>query len=67
MARLKLDKPKGDGVKKGDSSDKSAGAVKARRWKKELQVAGKREEEYRKNGIKIVKRYDGEEEKAQPL
>ena len=63
MARLKLDKPKGDGVKKGDSSDKSAGAVKARRWKKELQVAGKREEEYRKNGIKIVKRYDGEEKK----
>jgi hypothetical protein len=63
MARLKLDKPKGDGLAKGDNSDKSKGAVKARRWKRELQIASKRESEYRKNGVKIVKRYDGEEKK----
>ncbi len=63
MARLKLDAPKGDGSKPGEPRDKSADAVKARRWKRELQIAGKREKEYRKNGEKIIKRYDGEEKK----
>jgi hypothetical protein len=35
----------------------------ARKWKKELQLAGKREKDYREAGEKIIKRYRGEEEK----
>lgn len=35
----------------------------ARKWKREIQIAGKREKEYRDCGDKIVKRYRGEEKK----
>lgn len=35
----------------------------ARRWKKELTLAGKREKDWRDNAEKVVKRYRGEEKK----
>lgn len=38
-------------------------AAEARRWKKELQLAGKREKDWRSDSEKIVKRYRGEEKK----
>jgi hypothetical protein len=63
MPSLKFDKPRGDGTSPTADPRRSKDAVKARRWKKELQIASKREKEYRRNGEKIVKRYDGEEKK----
>jgi ribosome recycling factor len=42
--------------------DLKAGA-EARRWKKELGLAGKREKDWRRDSEKIVKRYRGEEKK----
>jgi hypothetical protein len=38
-------------------------AAEARRWKKELQLAGKREKDWRDEAEKVVKRYRGEEKK----
>src|SRR6266850_7266427 len=38
-------------------------AGEARRWKKELQLAGKREKDWRDAAEKIIKRYRGEEKK----
>lgn len=38
-------------------------AKEARRWKKELQLAGKREKDWRSDAEKIIKRYRGEEKK----
>lgn len=38
-------------------------AVEARRWKKELSLAGKREKDWRDESEKIIKRYRGEEKK----
>jgi hypothetical protein len=40
-----------------------AGQKEARRWKKELQLAGKRERDWEREAEKIVKRYRGEERK----
>lgn len=39
------------------------GVKEARRWKKELQLAGKRERDWEREAEKIVKRYRGEERK----
>lgn len=44
-------------------SKADADAKDARRWKKELQLAGKREKDWREEGEKIIKRYRGEEKK----
>ena len=43
--------------------DKTKKSTEARKWKKELDLAGKRERDWRDEADKIVKRYRGEEKK----
>lgn len=49
-------------IRQADQADKKASAD-ARAWKKELDLAGKREKAWRDEGEKIVKRYRAEEKK----
>lgn len=50
-------------VKKSLVSEADQAAKESRRWKKELQLAGKREKPWRDESEKIIKRYRGEERK----
>jgi hypothetical protein len=59
MPSLKFDRPKSDSAKEPNSKD----AIKCRRWKKELDLAAKRDKDYIDVGEKIWKRYRGEEKK----
>lgn len=45
------------------AESKTADAIEARRWKKELDLAAKREKDWQNESDKIVKRYRGEEKK----
>lgn len=49
-------------IRAADKADKEA-AADARAWKKELELAGKREKVWREEGDKIVRRYRAEEKK----
>lgn len=49
-------------IKTATKADADA-AKQARKWKKELDLAGKREKEWREAAEKVVKRYRGEEKK----
>jgi hypothetical protein len=59
MPSVKFDSPKSGNAKEPNSKD----AVKCRRWKKELDLAAKRDKDYIDVGEKIWKRYRGEEKK----
>lgn len=60
MPSLKFDSPKNDD---GSKSSSSREAIKCRRWKKELDLANRRDKDYIDVGEKIWKRYRGEEKK----